>query len=115
MIDASPGDRDLGPQLRALRDAVHGAAVYRAFNTLAWSDYVDPDYGGTVPDLFYAGPDDDTRDPVEGLVGALGLRPVYVGGYDQIELVDSLAALRSAVAGHRPGHDVAVKLLEREI
>ena len=75
MIDASPGDRDLGPQLRALRDAVHGAAVYRAFNTLAWSDYVDPDYGGTVPDLFYAGPDDDTATRSKGWSARSGCGP----------------------------------------
>jgi 8-hydroxy-5-deazaflavin:NADPH oxidoreductase len=113
VVDASPGDRELDSDLGHLRAALCGTPVYRAFNTLTWSDYVDPDYGGTLPDLFYAGPDDEPREAVEGLVGALGLRAVYVGGYEQIELVDSLAALRTAVARHRPGHDVAVKLLER--
>lgn len=115
VVDASPGDPERTSHLEVLRRLTIGSSVYRAFNTLDWSDYVDPDYDGVVPDLFYAGPEDDTRDPVEGLIGSLGLRPVYVGGYEEIELIDALAALRTAVAARRPGRDVAVKLLERRL
>jgi len=112
IIDASSGSSPIS-SVTALRAHVGGSAVYRAFNTLGWSDYVDPTYGAEVPDMFYAGPDDDGRDTVEGLIGSLGLRPIYAGGYEQIELIDALAALRTAVAAHRPGLDLAVKLLER--
>jgi 8-hydroxy-5-deazaflavin:NADPH oxidoreductase len=120
VIDASPGCYPMagdlaGRMISALRACTGGASVYRAFNTVPWPNSIGWIDEAEVPDVFYAGPEDDTREVVEGLVGALGLRPVYVGGYDAIELVDSIAALHTAVARHRPGREIAVKLLEREI
>lgn len=115
IIDASTMSRFGVSNVPDLRAHTRGAAVYRAFNTVGWSDFIDPDYGGETPDVFYAGPDDEGRDTLEGLIGQLGLGAVYVGGYDRIELVDSLGQLRLEVLARRPDRDVAVRLLERKV
>ena len=94
IIDASPGDPDLGraPSAPARRP---GAAVYRAFNTLMWTDFVDPDYGGTVPDLFYAGPDDEPANRSKDWWRASGSGRSTSAGTSRSNWSTSLAALRS--------------------
>ncbi len=47
-------------------DAAPGAAYYRAFNTLGWENFANPEFpDGERADLFYAGPDGPTRTVVE--------------------------------------------------
>jgi predicted dinucleotide-binding enzyme len=111
-VDASTGGGDAS-RTEVLRSATGGAQVYRAFNTLGWSELASEYAAAELPDVFYAGPDDEGRDIVEGLVGSLALRPVYLGGYERMRLIDSLAELRDAVQTYRPGREVAVRLLER--
>ena len=70
-----------------------GAKVFRAFNTLGWENFATPLFGETRADLFYCGPDDEARPVVEGLIEEVGLRPVWVGGLDQVQLVDAIGSL----------------------
>ncbi|HEX5571856.1 MAG TPA: NAD(P)-binding domain-containing protein [Ktedonobacterales bacterium] len=103
----------------AISAAAPNARVYRAFNSLGWENFADPVVNGVQADLFYAGPDDaangaagDARATVEQLIRDVGLRPVYVGGPEQVALVDAVASLWFALAlGQGKGRHLAFKAL----
>ena len=87
------------------------ARYVRAFNTLGWENFADPQFGDTQADLFYAGPEAD-RATTDELIANIGLRPVWLGGSDQAGLVDSLLTLWFALAiGQRKGRHLAFKML----
>ena len=72
--------------------------------SLGWENFADPVLGGIQADLFYAGPDGPTRPTMERLIGEVGLRPVSVGGPEQVVVVDAVASLWFALAlGQRKG------------
>lgn len=79
--------------LGVFADKVPTAKVVRAFNSLGWENFAEPQFGATQADLFYCGPDDETRPTIEGLIADVGLRPIRVGGLDQVQLVDNIGAL----------------------
>lgn len=88
------------------------ARVYRAFNSYGWENFADPKFGGVAADLFYAGPDGDSRATVEQLIADVGLRPVRLGDVDQTDTVDAVASLWFALAlGQRKGRHLAFKVL----
>ena len=88
------------------------AQLYRAFNSLGWENFAEPDFDGIQADLFYCGPDGDARLTVEQLISAVGLRPVYLGGNEQMGLLDSIASLWFALAfGQKKGRHLAFKVL----
>ncbi|HYL43936.1 MAG TPA: NAD(P)-binding domain-containing protein, partial [Ktedonobacteraceae bacterium] len=64
------------------------ARIYRAFNSYGFENFANPEYNGVQADLFYCGSDGDSRAVVEQLIAAVGLRPVYVGGVEQVGVVD---------------------------
>ncbi|MBA3825577.1 MAG: NAD(P)-binding domain-containing protein [Ktedonobacterales bacterium] len=66
------------------------AQVYRAFNTLGWENFENPVFNGMQGDLFFAGPEGDSLAQVEQLISDVGLRPIRLGGTDQIGAVDAL-------------------------
>src|SRR5438132_5368771 len=63
------------------------AQLYRAFNSLGWENFAEPTFDGIQADLFYCGPDGDVRTTVEQLISDVGLRPVYLGGSEQMGLL----------------------------
>jgi predicted dinucleotide-binding enzyme len=88
------------------------AQVFRAFNTLGWENFAEPDFNGIQADLFYCGPDGDARTTMEQLISDVGLRPVYLGGSEQVSLLDALASLWFALAfGQKKGRHLAFKAL----
>jgi 8-hydroxy-5-deazaflavin:NADPH oxidoreductase len=90
------------------------ARVFRAFNTLGWENFANPEFEGGRADLFYCGPDGDARAEVEQLIKDIGLGPMYVGGTEQVGLVDSVAGLWFALAlGQGKGRQLAFKVLTR--
>jgi 8-hydroxy-5-deazaflavin:NADPH oxidoreductase len=97
----------------AVAKAAPGAAYYRAFGTLGWENFETPSFaGGERADLFYAGPDGSSREVVEQLIGDVGLRPVWVGGPEQVETVDGLTRLWFAlVMGRRMPRRTALRVL----
>jgi predicted dinucleotide-binding enzyme len=100
--------------LAALGEHAPGAVAARAFNTLGWENFADPDFAGTQADLLWCGPDGEAGALVEGLITDVGLGPVRVGGLDQIQLVDMLAGLWFALAlGQGRGRHLAFKVLTR--
>ncbi len=97
----------------AIRAAAPGVSYFRAFNTLGWELFDRPTVGGVQADLFFCGPDGDDGVTAERLIADVGLRPVRVGGVEEVEVVDELLRVwfMLAVKQHR-GRRLAFKLLE---
>ncbi len=90
------------------------ARIYRAFNTLGWENFANPEFECGPADLFFCGPDGDSRAEVEQLITAIGLRPIYLGGVEQVGLVDAVGSLWLALAfGQHKGRHLAFKVLTR--
>lgn len=115
VIDAT---NDFGRQdmsaLDVLADDAPGATVYRAFNSLGWENYADPEFGGTRADLFYCGSANASGSTLmEGLIQDVGLRPVRVGGLEMSQVLDNMTRLWAALAMNQErGRHLAFKLLE---
>jgi 8-hydroxy-5-deazaflavin:NADPH oxidoreductase len=64
--------------------------------------------------MFYCGPEGPGKALVEELISDIGLRPVYVGGTDQVGVVDGVLRLWAALArGQNMGRSLAFKVLAR--
>ncbi len=113
IIDAANGAGDDSMQnLAPFRQYAPQAQLYRAFNSLGWENYAEPDFNGIQADLFYCGPGGEARRTVEQLISAIGMRPVYLGGVEQLGLLDSIAALWFTLAfGQKKGRHLAFKVL----
>jgi len=115
VVDAA-NRMDGGSMNSAAAFAAHapGAQVYRAFNSLGWENFEDPMFGDIQADLLYCGPAGASRDAVEQLIRAVGLRPVCLGDLRQIGLVDAVGSLWFALAfGQGMGRNLAFKVLTR--
>jgi predicted dinucleotide-binding enzyme len=86
-----------------------GAQFVRAFNTLGYELFAEPEIGGTVADLFWCGPENAG---VEALIEDVGLRPVRIGDIDAIDVVDGASRLWLTLV-FRGGHPrrLAFKML----
>jgi predicted dinucleotide-binding enzyme len=89
---------------------VPNAHLFRAFNSLGADVFAKPVLGGEKADLFYAGPDGAPNEKVERLIEDAGLRPIRVGGPDQVEVVDGVLRLWFTLAQSR-GRRIAFKLI----
>ncbi len=88
------------------------AHLYRAFNSLGWENFAEPNFDGIQADLFYCGPDGEPRTKVAQLISDVGLRPVYLGGSEQVGLLDSITSLWFTLAfGQKKGRHLAFKVL----
>lgn len=70
-----------------------GVRYVRAFSSLGWENFAEPRFGAEVADLFFTAADDQSRQIAEQLIADVGLRPVYVGGDDAVDVVDGVARL----------------------
>jgi 8-hydroxy-5-deazaflavin:NADPH oxidoreductase len=115
IIDAA---NNMGSSVRnsfaALQQYTPHAHIYRAFNIYGWENFVNADYDGETSDLFFCGSDGDIRAVVEQLIADVGPQPVYLGGVEQVGVVDSLLGLWFGLAvGQRKGRHLAFKVLTR--
>ena len=111
VIDATNDAQGAG-KLHALEELPDGAHPVRAFNTLGWENCADPVIDGVVADLFYAAEEGRAKEVANRLIADVGLRPVWLGGVDAFDLVDSLTRLWFTLAFQRKlGRRVAFKLL----
>jgi predicted dinucleotide-binding enzyme len=95
------------------RDAAD-ARVFRAFCSSGWESFADPLFDGLRADVFYCGPDGDGRAVADDVIGAVGVRPVWLGDEDAADLLDSLARIWFQLAFQQQrGRNIAFKLLER--
>jgi 8-hydroxy-5-deazaflavin:NADPH oxidoreductase len=110
VVDASNAVQ--GSKLHALDDLPEGAHPVRAFNTLGWENFADPVVAGVQADLFYAAEDGRPREVAEGLIRDVGLEPVWLGGVEALDLVDSVTRLWFTLAFQRGlGRRLAFKVL----
>ncbi len=79
--------------LEALRRHAPDARLYRAFNTLGWENFAEPELDGQTIDLFYCGEGGSSQAIVDQLVSDIGLRPVYIGETEKSVLLDGLTRL----------------------
>ena len=115
VIDATNrvGD-DAFHDLEAIGAVAPQAQVVRAFNTLGWEMFANPLVDGEQASLFFCGPA-ESKITVEALITDVGLQPVYLGGTDQIELVDTLARVWFSLAfGQKMGRRVALRLIAEQ-
>jgi predicted dinucleotide-binding enzyme len=111
VIDATNDIEGTG-KLHALGELTDGAHPVRAFNTLGWENLADPIFDGVTADLFYAAEDGHANEVAHRLIADVGLRPVWLGGVDAFDLVDSLTQLWFTLAFQRKlGRRLAFKML----
>jgi hypothetical protein len=112
IIDTTNNVRQAPMNLLAfLAEKAPGARLVRAFNTLGWENFADPQIGGMQIDLFFCG-DPVARPAAEQLIAEIGLRPVYIGGIDQAAALDGMTRVWFALAlGQGYGRRTAFKLL----
>lgn len=112
VIDATNAvGRPIMNSTETIKAAAPEAKVFRAFNSLPWEDFADPQFGSLRADLFYCGPADG-KDLTEQLIVDVGLEPVYVGDLNWTSVVDPIAGLFFALS-QRLGRGLAFKLLRR--
>ena len=80
-------------QLDLLRQAAPDSPLFRAFSNLGWENFAEPEINGEQIDLFYCGDSGRSQQVVDGLIGEIGLRPIYLGGVEQAGIVDALTRL----------------------
>ena len=90
------------------------AQYFRAFNSLGWEMLDDPVIGGVQADMFFCGPDGPARSTVERLISDVGLRPVWLGGPEEVEVVDGMLRVWFTLV-MKQGHSrrLAFKYLEQ--
>lgn len=113
VVDAT---NDLGGTVanayREIDASVPGVRYARAFNSLGWENFAEPDFGGEPADLLFATADEADRGPTEELIRAVGLRPVYLGAGKQ-DVVDHALPVWFALTQQRGTRKVAFRVLEK--
>ena len=111
VIDAT-NDVEGAGKLHALDELADGAHPVRAFNTLGWENFADPVIDGVTVDLFYAAEEGRAKEVADRLIADVGLRPVWLGGVETFDLVDSLTRIWFTLAFQRKlGRRLAFKML----
>jgi len=100
LIDATNDFRsDQMSKVKELVAAAPSAKVFRAFNSLGWENFEQPDFDGVPADLFYCGPKKgDASVTMQALIEEIGLRPIQIGDLDQVAVVDSIVRLWFSLA-----------------
>jgi len=79
--------------LSVLKESTPETKIYRAFNSMGWDVFANPVIDDQTAEMFYSGPDGDSRMLIHRLIEQIGLNPIWVGDNDRIHLVDNLGAL----------------------
>jgi predicted dinucleotide-binding enzyme len=95
VVDAANSIGGGGPAHHADAFARHAprALMVRAFNTLGWENFAEPTFDGDRTDMFWCGPEGRASEVAEQVIGDVGLRPVRIGGPEQIDVVDGVLRL----------------------
>ncbi|QIY84881.1 NAD(P)-binding domain-containing protein [Chryseobacterium sp. NEB161] len=92
-----------------LKDA-EGLRYTRAFSMLGYEAMDVKEIDGQIVDIFFVA-NETEKEPVETLIKATGLRPVYVGGLDKIEHIDNLLYLWGTLAAQYRTRNFAFKVI----
>ena len=97
----------------AVSEAAPGALYYRAFSSYGWEQIERPVVDGIAADQFFCGPDGRPRATIEQLISDIGFRPVWVGGPEDVDVVDGLLRLWfTMVMKHGHSRRLAFRMLE---
>jgi len=100
--------------LAILGENIPEAQLVRAFNTLGWENFAEPEIAGTQIDLFFCSAP-SARLAAERLISDVGMRPVYIGDIDTVATLDSMTRLWFALAIDQGyGRRTAFRLLSAE-
>ena len=111
VVDATNDVQGSG-KLHALDEVADRAYPVRAFNTLGWENFAEPVVGGVQADLLYAADEGVAKDTAETLIRDVGLEPVWLGGVEAFDIVDSVTRLWFTLALQRKlGRRLAFKVL----
>ena len=111
VIDAT-NDVPGSSALRASAALAGGGIPVRAFNTLGWENFADPVVGGIQADLLFAADEGPGKQTGEQLIREVGLEPVWLGGVDAFDVVDSVTQLWFTLVFKRGlGRRLAFKVL----
>lgn len=118
LIDATNNFFSGGPisSHAVLTAAAPSARYYRAFNSLGFEIFEDPDFDGVQADMFFCGPDGQDRQFMERLIAAVGVRPIWVGDNDLLHFIDALGAIWVTLVFRRGmPRDAMFKLVQRSV
>jgi 8-hydroxy-5-deazaflavin:NADPH oxidoreductase len=97
----------------AVAEVAPGAGYVRAFNSYGWEQIERPVVDGIAADAFFCGPGGAPRATIEQLIADVGFRPVWVGGPEDVDVVDGLLRLWfTMVMKHGHSRRLAFKVLE---
>lgn len=106
-ISSSPMHR-----LQLLSQAAPKGHLVRAFSNLGWENFAKPEINGMQVDLFYCGLEGYGQVVADQLISEIGLRPIYLGGLDQVDIVDALTGLWFVLALREGrGRHLALKMI----
>ena len=113
VVDATNDIRSpIANAYRAIAAAVPGVRYARAFNSLGWENFAEPEFDGGPADLFFATADATDRAAAEELITAVGLRPVYLCAGKQ-DAVDHALPLWFALMQERGNRRLAFRVVEK--
>jgi predicted dinucleotide-binding enzyme len=114
VIDAANNVRgDRMNSATAVAEAAPGALYYRAFSSYGWEQIERPIVDGIPADQYFCGPDGPPRATIEQLITDIGFRPVWVGGPEDVDVVDGLLRLWfTMVMKHGHSRRLAFRTLE---
>jgi len=116
VIDASndvQGGRDGFNHAAEWAERAPGVQVARAFSTLGWENFANPDFDGVAASLFWCGPDGRVGETVEAVIRAVGLDPVRIGGLDAADTLDGATRLWFQLTRQLGDRELALRLLRR--
>lgn len=96
-----------------LAEALSGAHIVKALNTIGAEHYPDPHFAGQSATMFMTGDDSEAKSIISGLLTSFGFEVIDIGGLAETHHLESLAALWVHLAfraGH--GRNIAFKLLK---
>jgi predicted dinucleotide-binding enzyme len=97
----------------AVSESAPGALYYRAFSSYGWEQIERPVVDGIPADQFFCGPDGPPRAIIEQLITDIGFRPVWVGGPEDVDVVDGLLRLWfTMVMKHGHSRRLAFRMIE---
>lgn len=75
------------PEVQRLAESQPSAHIFKAFNTLGFENFRQPNFDGRRADMLFIG-DEGKRKIAAQLIEDAGLRPIYVGDLGNMDILD---------------------------
>ena len=94
-----------------IQEALPGASVVKAFNSVGHAHFYKPRFAGGPPDMFLCGDDAKAKEQVAGICKDFGWNPIDVGGIEFSHYVEAVATIWIITAFAGEHWNQAFKLL----